>query len=35
MSRWFHRMRVVLRSLVGFRREEDELHEEFQHHLTA
>jgi len=35
MSRWFHRMRVVLRSLVSFRREDDELREEFQHHLDC
>ena len=33
MSRWFHGMRVVLRSLVRPRREEDELDEEFQYHL--
>ena len=33
MSRWFHGMRVVLRSLVRSRREEDELDEEFQYHL--
>ena len=33
MSRWFHGMRVVLRSIVRPRREEDELDEEFQYHL--
>ena len=33
MSRWLHRMRVILRSLISFRREDDELHEEFQYHF--
>ena len=33
MSRWFHGTRVVLRSIVRSRREEDELDEEFQYHL--
>ena len=33
MSRWFYGMRVVLRSIVRPRREEDELDEEFQYHL--
>ena len=33
MSRWLHRMRVILRSLISLRREDDELHEEFQYHF--